>query len=236
MRMFRVAACCVLTLTSTAALAAEKGSRWVVHPTQPFEILSTEATVADFQACVKAGKCDAAAVDSQCNVSDPAKAQHPVNCINHGGATALCEHLGGRLCSSTEWLAACRGGEDRAFPYGAAFEPAACQTGSYEHAAAGGRGTVPAGSMKDCQGGIPGLFDMSGNVSEWVSDCNGTYCKFRGAAYAGNEPVEYFAGCGDVCSGNENTLQSGTVGVRCCRDRAGDKAAGQAARKTAEKK
>ncbi|HYC54984.1 MAG TPA: SUMF1/EgtB/PvdO family nonheme iron enzyme [Candidatus Binatia bacterium] len=219
MKFPRILVCCTLLACSTAALAATKTSRWVAHPSQPFEILSTEVTVADFQACVKAGKCEAASVDAQCNISDAAKTDHPVNCINHDGAKDVCEHLGGRLCTSSEWLAACRGADNRAFPYGAAFDPAACQAGSYENAAAGGKNTVAAGSMKGCQGGMENLFDMSGNVSEWVADCNGTYCKFRGAAYAGNEPVEYFAGCGDVCSGNENTLQSGTVGARCCRDK-----------------
>lgn len=205
------------------ALPAQAGqasaSRWIAHPEQPFDILATEATVADFQDCVSAGRCAKDSADPKCNAGDAAKAAHPVNCIDHDGAASLCSHLGGRLCTGSEWLAACRGSDRRAFPYGPEFQPSRCQVGSYDHAAPGGRTTVAVGSLPDCQGGLSGLFDLSGNVGEWLADCKGDYCKFRGAAYVGNEPVEHFAGCGEVCSGNDKGLKSGAVGVRCCRDR-----------------
>jgi formylglycine-generating enzyme required for sulfatase activity len=219
-RIFRTAG--LLLLLSGATTGAEAGqapSRWVAHPSQPFDILATEATVADFQACVKSGKCDAASADTACNAGDPSRAKHPINCINHDGAEALCGSLGGRLCSSKEWLAACRGADNRAFPYGPEFQPSRCHVGSYDNPGPGGRTTIETGSISDCQGGLDGLFDMSGNVSEWISDCKDDYCKFRGAAYVGNEPVEHFAGCSEVCAGNDKGLRSNTVGVRCCRDR-----------------
>jgi formylglycine-generating enzyme required for sulfatase activity len=219
----------ILLLFAAPAVAADAGSaasnktgtadRWIVHPQQPFDILATEATVEEFKACVAAGACTSEMADQACNIGDPARTSYPINCIDHDGATALCKHLGGRLCTSKEWLAACRGSDNRAFPYGAAYEPSRCHVGSYETPGPGGRTTIAAGSIAQCEGGLPGLFDMSGNVSEWVADCKESYCKFRGAAYVGNEPVEHFAGCGEVCSGNDKGLRSGTVGVRCCRDR-----------------
>lgn len=216
-----VVAAAVAALLPSAAPAAPKGaaSRWVQHPDQPFDILATEATVAEFQACVAAKKCDASKADAACNLGDKDRKDFPINCIDHDGAEQLCGWLGGRLCTSKEWLAACRGTDNRAFPYGPAYEPSRCHVGSYDAPGPGGRTTVAAGSVPDCEGGLDGLFDISGNVSEWVADCKGDYCKFRGAAYVGNEPVEHFAGCGEVCSGNDKTLKSGTVGVRCCRDR-----------------
>lgn len=193
--------------------------RWIAHPDQPFDILATEATVDQFNDCVAAGKCAKTDADEVCNAGKPGLGAFPINCIHHDGAAALCAHLGGRLCSSKEWLAACRGTDNRAFPYGPDYQPSRCHVGTYEQPGPGGRNTIAAGSIPDCVGGLPGLFDMSGNVSEWISDCKGDYCKFRGAAYMGNDPVEHFAGCGDVCSGNDKGLKSGTVGVRCCRDR-----------------
>jgi formylglycine-generating enzyme required for sulfatase activity len=211
---FLVAA--VLLVLPATARSVE---RFVEHPVQPFAILATEATVADFAACREAGKCDLASVDSSCNVGRPGLDDHPVNCITHDGAAALCAHLGGRLCTSKEWLAACRGSDNRAFPYGPEFHPSRCHVGSYENPGPGGKQTMPVGSIPECQGGLEGVFDLSGNVSEWMADCKDDYCKFRGAAYVGNEPVEHFAGCGEVCSGNKPSLKSGTVGVRCCRDR-----------------
>jgi formylglycine-generating enzyme required for sulfatase activity len=203
--------------TAQAGTAAD--SRWIAHPTEPFDVLATEATVTDFLGCVSAKVCDAGSVDTACKDPADSPGELPITCIDHDGAMALCGHLGGRLCSSKEWLAACRGSDNRAFPYGPEYQESRCHVGSYDAPGPGGRAPVAAGSIPDCVGGLPGLFDMSGNVSEWVADCKGDYCKFRGAAYVGNEPVDYFAGCGDVCSGNDKGLQSGTVGARCCRDR-----------------
>ena len=31
--------------------------------------------------------------------------------------------------------------------------------------------TVPVGSLAGCQGGFPGVFDMSGNAAEWEDSC-----------------------------------------------------------------
>jgi formylglycine-generating enzyme len=208
----------IVALCPAGALAAD-GSRWIAHPDQPFDILATEATVDEFKACVRAGACEDASADKACNAGNDERGRFPINCIDHDGAKALCTHLGGRLCTSKEWLAGCRGTEQRKFPYGAEYAPSRCHVGSYDNPGPGGRTTMEAGSIAECQGGLAGLFDMSGNVSEWVADCKDDYCKFRGAAYVGNEPVEHFAGCGEVCSGNDKGLRSGTVGVRCCRDR-----------------
>jgi formylglycine-generating enzyme required for sulfatase activity len=209
----------MLALNPRTAVAGDSSGRWVSHPQQPFDILATEATVAEFKACVKSGKCKASSADDACNAGDAARGKFPINCIDHDGAADLCAHLGGRLCTSKEWLAGCRGTEERAFPYGPEYQESRCHVGSYDKPGPGGRSTIEAGSIPDCVGGLPGLFDMSGNVSEWISDCKGDYCKFRGAAYVGNEPVEHFAGCGEVCAGNDKGLRSNTVGVRCCRDR-----------------
>lgn len=219
MSMRRAFLALVLIASFPLTAGAAAADRWIAHPGQPFDILATEATVAEFKACVASGKCDKASADESCNAGKDDRTAHPVNCIDHDGAEALCAWMDGRLCSSAEWLAGCRGSDQRAFPYGAEYQESRCHVGSYDQPGPGGRTTVEAGGMAECEGGLPGLFDMSGNVSEWVADCKGDYCKFRGAAYVGNDPVAYFAGCGDVCSGNDKGLRSGTVGVRCCRDR-----------------
>jgi formylglycine-generating enzyme required for sulfatase activity len=217
---FRIVSVAVaLAALCDSAQAGKSDARWIAHPSQPFDILATEATVDEFKACTGAGKCEAASADPACNLGDASRGKHPINCINHDGAEALCGFLGGRLCSSQEWLAACRGAEQRKFPYGGEYQASRCHVGSYDQPGPGGRATMEAGSVAECEGGLPGLRDMSGNVSEWIADCKGDYCKFRGAAYVGNEPVEYFAGCTEVCAGNDKGLRSNTVGVRCCRDR-----------------
>jgi len=182
-------------------------------------ITATEVTVAQFRACVEAGGCDASTANASCNLGDDARLQHPVNCIAYYGAEQYCTWAGGRICTEEEWLAACRGAEGLAFPYGNAYDPEACNAKSSTGAVAGAsNSTGPVGSFERCQGGLPGLFDMAGNVAEWVDACKGTYCKFRGAGHTSNDPVDRFAGCSGVCSGNDKSLQSSVVGARCCRD------------------
>jgi formylglycine-generating enzyme required for sulfatase activity len=193
---------------------------WVRHPARPFAVTATEITVAQFRACVDARACDVGTVNAECNYGRADRADHPVNCVTYHGAEQYCAHAGGRLCTETEWLDACRGTDGRAFPYGTTFDAEACNVRTATAAPPGGepRGTVSAGSLRSCEGGLPGLFDMAGNVAEWVESCDGTYCKFRGAGYISNEPVDLFAGCSGVCSGNDKGFQSGVVGIRCCRN------------------
>ena len=222
---FAGAICLPLALTAAGARAGDTGatsidpSAWIRHPQKTFAISAGEATVERFKACVAAGKCDAATVSNECNYGKENRDAYPVNCVNFDGARQYCEWAGGRLCSEEEWVAACRGTEERPFPYGTAFDVEACNVHPGSAAVAGGTfDTDPVGAKPACEGGLAGLYDMAGNVSEWLAECKDTYCKFRGAGYLSNDPIEHFSGCGGVCSGNQKTLMSNTVGIRCCRD------------------
>jgi formylglycine-generating enzyme required for sulfatase activity len=228
-RFARLAVVALLAVTSawpSASRAAEEAGtrpafKWIDHPDRKFAILATEVTVAQFRACLESGACKAETADAACNLGSADAADYPANCVSYYGAEQVCAYAGGRVCTEDEWLAACRGTEVRAFPYGNAYDPGACNAYS---ATAGATdvslpATLPVGSMAGCQGGLPGLFDMAGNVAEWVDACKGSYCRFRGAGYRSNDPVEHFAGCSGVCSGNDKGLRSNVVGVRCCRDR-----------------
>jgi formylglycine-generating enzyme required for sulfatase activity len=204
---------------SAAAQTTIDPSAWIRHPGRGFSIGAAEVTVSQFRDCVRAGKCAEADLNGQCNYGREGRDAHPVNCVTFDGAEKFCAWTGGRLCTEDEWLAACRGTEERAFPYGPSFDAAACNVHSNTAAAAGEAfDTAPVGASAPCEGGLPGLFDMAGNVAEWVDDCKETYCKFRGAGYLSNDPVDHFSGCSGVCSGNQKSLKSNVVGIRCCRD------------------
>ncbi|RLB54501.1 MAG: hypothetical protein DRI34_11945 [Deltaproteobacteria bacterium] len=211
---------------SVLALVGRRGKNtpagavsWVRHPALPFAITATEVTVAQFRACVQAGACKPDTVDPVCNYGQKGRDDHPLNCVNYFGAEQFCAFAGGRMCTEQEWLSACRGTEGRAFPYGDTFVAAACNVHPNNSRSRSRQwSTVPAASLVTCQGGLAGLFDMAGNVAEWVADCHGSYCKFRGAGFLSNQPVERFAACRGVCSGNQKTLKSSVVGIRCCRD------------------
>jgi formylglycine-generating enzyme required for sulfatase activity len=212
-----------MTVVFVAAAAPARADRptFVANTDGTWSIMATEATVQGYRDCVAAGDCELEQVNEACNYGNDERLDHPLNCVSFYGAEQYCAYAGGRLCTEDEWLTACSGPEGRPFPYGTTFERAACNVGSMEQPAEGReRATSVAGSIASCEGGLEGLFDMAGNVSEWVDGCKDTYCKFRGGSYLTNEPTDRFAACRGVCSGNQKTLQSGTVGFRCCRDEA----------------
>ncbi|NUN16071.1 MAG: SUMF1/EgtB/PvdO family nonheme iron enzyme [Myxococcales bacterium] len=202
-----------------------KPFRWVKAPNAAYSILATEVTVAQFFACITAGICKTDTITPTsdfgptCNYGRKDAGNHPINCINYLGAEQVCTFAQGRICTDQEWLSACAGPQGRAFPYGDQFDLTRCNMQS-ESSKVEGRPleTAPVQSYKMCTGGIEGLWDMSGNVNEWVNGCKGNYCKFLGGGYLGNDPVHHFNSCSGVCAGNQKEFSSATIGVRCCRD------------------
>ncbi len=94
---------------------------------------------------------------------EPGFADHPVSESTWQGAVAFCAWRGARLPTEAEWEAAARGKEGRTYPWGEAPP-------TPEHAVFGrGRGeTDPVGSHP--KGATPeGVFDFSGNETEWTS-------------------------------------------------------------------
>ena len=105
---------------------------------------------------------------------------HPVAQVSWRDAKLYCQWAGKRLPTEAEWEMAARGNSASYFPWGSEFN---CQLGNYddeqnidsfilENGSANCDGfarTAPVGSFP--RGKSPyGLFDMSGNVWEWVAD------------------------------------------------------------------
>jgi sulfatase modifying factor 1 len=97
---------------------------------------------------------------------------HPVVLVAYEDASAYCRWLSEevgrtvRLPTEAEWEKAARGGLDGRYPWGDRFDPAQCNFLS-QPALKAQRGTRPVGVFPP--NGY-GLYDVSGNVWEWVSD------------------------------------------------------------------
>jgi len=144
-------------------------------------------------------------------------AQTPVTRIPWCAAYAYCAWLGKRLClgstapdrdaAAGEWYSACSAAGTRELPYGDAATYGVCNTDDLSASAVG--------SYPGCEGGVPGLFDMVGNVEEWVDACNdaGT-CPVVGGYHSTG--VDY-ATC-RTSSDISRASASSAVGFRCCAD------------------
>jgi formylglycine-generating enzyme len=139
----------------------------------------------------------------------------PASRIDWCDAYSFCSWAGKRLCGKTsqgdaatgEWFRACSNGGQRLYPYGNTFVAGACNED-----ATGLTTTQAVGSSPGCEGGVPGLYDMNGNVSELIDNCGPTTCTAVGGYYY--EPTP---GCAVVREVLKSTVGA-ELGFRCCAD------------------
>ncbi len=135
----------------------------------------TEVTVARFAACVEEGACGPELFagyedDSRCNYGAPQRERHPLNCISHDGAAAYCKWAEKRLPTEAEWEKAARSGGESVYPWGA--EPPSCERVVMSDHSGTGCGADATWEVASRPRGVSehGVFDLLGNVREWVAD------------------------------------------------------------------
>ncbi len=162
----------------------------------------------------------------------------PQGYISGKEAARACAASGKRLCKSREWLKACMGPEKKKYGYSDNNEPRRCNDygrsplGAYLRA--GGKltgdslwtwGTMnepalnqfdrtlaPTGSHRECTNGY-GVYDMVGNLHEWVDEARGM---FRGGYY--QDTHINGDGCSYRTKAHPTTYHDYSTGFRCCSD------------------
>jgi hypothetical protein len=156
----------------------------------------------------------------------------PQGYVSGETARVACANAGKRLCTLDEWTTACRGERGTLYPYGDAYRQGACNVFREDHPARilHGNASVnhldprlnlvpldgepllrPAGATPQCRSkwGRDAIYDMVGNLDEWVDDPDGT---FVGGFYSRSTR----SGCDAKVTTHPATYFDYSLGVRCC--------------------
>jgi len=196
-----------------------------------------EVTNSLYKACVDEGVCDKPVNPGV--YSDPNFAQYPVTFVKWQMAVDFCEWRGARLPTEAEWEKAARGTDKRSYPWGnefvdsnANFCDGKCILAAADKSTDDGyEEAAPVGSYLD--GGSPyGVYDMAGNVWEWVADwmdeeyyasspdsnpqgpTNGKFRVMRGGSWHDPQTILYTYTRG----ANHPIFNLKELGFRCARD------------------
>ena len=163
----------------------------------------------------------------------------PQVCVNWCDAYAYCAAVGKRLCGKigggsngyndhasaalSQWYASCTSNgkySATSYPYGDTYQGTYCNGNDHWGGNSALWKTVAVGSMTSCQStqpGYAGVYDLSGNISEWEDSCDGTTgpndnCWRRGGGF--NNASDYMQ-CDTTFSDTRNS-DNGAFGFRCC--------------------
>jgi len=151
----------------------EKPARWINIPS--FKMMATEVTFAMWQACVKANGCS-----YQPKYDSKTQASHPVSNVSFDDITEqfipwlnkLTQNIGEKkfsLPSEAQWEYAARAGSKAKYSWGNKINCSQARYGYLSEECGKKKSAAPVQSY----GANPfGLYDMHGNVWEWVQDCS----------------------------------------------------------------
>lgn len=147
----------------------EQPERWI--EAGGFWMDQVEVTQARYKRCVAAGAC-----------SEPRYLREasnlPVLGVSWSQSVAYCRWAGGRLPSEAEWEMAARGADGRLFVWGEEWKQGAANHGVFlPERQTSGPFSGDGAHFEAVVGRYPqdrsiyGIFDLAGNLREWVADC-----------------------------------------------------------------
>jgi formylglycine-generating enzyme required for sulfatase activity len=168
------------------------------------------------------------------------KPSDPIRGVDWCDARDYCAWAGKRLCGKvgggsltfdgyvadrkqSEWYMACsQQGKNRSYPYGTdlddTYKAGYCNIG---YADAGQHAQTPVGSLPQCTIPDAGVYDMIGNVMEWIDACESTSdagadrCRTNGGVWRFGD----YATCdfnATTTDRERSTQNDWSVGFRCC--------------------
>lgn len=189
-------------------------------------------------------------------IAHSAAGAFPQAYVSRVEAKAACTHAGKRLCSRAEWMRACKGNNGYRYPYGNKGKRGACNTGKPHllHTFFGPRpggwtydnfndpklnqepGFLAKSSEYETCHSTEDVYDMVGNLHEWVNDTVGTDIeevlakdgverktqpwKAGNAMFMGgffSTTIEHGPGCTYTTIAHEPTYHDYSTGFRCCK-------------------
>lgn len=132
-----------------------------------FWIDQTEVTNKQYRACIEAGVCETRTLTQKTwdvYHNDPYYDDYPAVYVDWDNAKTYCEWVGRRLPTEAQWEKAARGPHGRMYPWG--DDPPTGDLLNYDRLI--GHPTP----VKSYEAGVSpyGVYDMAGNVYEWVHD------------------------------------------------------------------
>lgn len=207
----------------------------------PYYIDSTEVTSAEYKLFQTAKGTDYSGQRASCSWNQSFAASEvnthanwPVVNIDFCDAAAYCAWADKRLCGAigggglvgtdpdvdtmpdttnvkkSQWYLACGGPNGDEFPY------ATYEKDGYCNEQDGFGDLADVGSYTNCQGHYEGLYDMVGNVEEWIDSCDADTTKTDHCAVIGGSVyAQEDSGC-EVYDLEQRDAQYPGIGFRCC--------------------
>jgi serine/threonine-protein kinase len=202
---------------------------------KPYYLDAREVTNKDYAACVDAKVCTPPGKPRSrtrdAYYGNPEYDTFPVIYVNWNQAKAYCAWASKRLPTEAEWERAARSGlSGKRYPWG---DSISCTDAHYERqtptSACGSQGPLDTQSVGSYHPNAFGVFDMTGNVFEWVNDGYAEYSEravrdpvggdqeypvVRGGAWPGTPNYVRIS----YRSSHPTTLQDDLAGFRCAKD------------------